>query len=99
METQTGLKLFNIAMKVELYKNENEKGNSWCSCDLQFLLDKLDEEIKEFKDESKPLAKAEELVDVANMCMMLYHRYIDIWGEKAGKFLRNDKGNHHIKEE
>ena len=87
METKTGLRLFNQAMEVELYKHEKKKGNSWNDCDLQFLLDKLDEEIKEFKDETKPLAKAEEIVDVANICMMLYHRYLNIWGEKVAKFM------------
>lgn len=89
MKTENGLKDFVMAMKVTLYKHEKEKGNSWCNCDIQFLVDKLEEEIKEYREETKPLAKAEELVDVANMCMMLYHRYINIWAEKAGKIMRN----------
>jgi hypothetical protein len=87
METETALDEFVMKMRNVLDENEERKGNSWAYCDLQFLLDKLDEEIKEFKDEPKPLAKAEELADVANICMMLYHRYVDIWAEKASKIL------------
>jgi len=87
MSTQNALNEFVMYMNNKLDENEEKKGNSWASCDLQFLLDKLDEEIQEFKDEPKPLAKAEELVDVANICMMLHHRYVEIWAEEAGKFL------------
>lgn len=83
MSTENAFDSFTMKMRNVLEENEKQKGNSWASCDLQFLLDKLDEEIKEFKDESKPLAKAEELADVANICMMLYHRYVTIWAEKA----------------
>ena len=63
-----------MSMEVTLYKHQKEKGDSWNDCDLQFLLNKFDEEIKEFKEEHKPLAKAEELVDIANVCMMLFNR-------------------------
>jgi hypothetical protein len=92
METQEALNEFAKAMSRTLDENQEKKGDSWNDCDLQFLLNKLDEEIKEFKDELKPLAKAEELVDVANICMMLYHRYVDIWAEKVNNFLENHSG-------
>ena len=89
METDKALEHFVMEMGVVLHRNQKEKGDSWNDCDMQFLVDKLEEEIKEYRDETKPLAKAEELVDVANMCMMLYHRYIDIWAEKASKFMKS----------
>lgn len=87
MKTQDALNEFVQEMNNKLDENQEEKGDSWNDCDLQFLFDKLDEEIKEFKDEPKPLAKAHELVDVANICMMLYHRYIDIWADKVDKLM------------
>lgn len=89
MKMESGMALAEFIEKMQLVLDEHqeEKGNSWNDCNLQFLLDKLDEEIKEFKEELKPLAKAQELVDVANMCMMLYHRYVDIWAEKTAKFV------------
>lgn len=90
METEEALKGFTMVMGNVLNDHQEKKGNSWHDCDLQFLLDKLDEEIKEFKDEIKPLAKAEELVDVANICMMLYERYVEIWAEKVGKILSKE---------
>jgi len=87
INTEEALKDFTMVMGNVLYDHQKTKGDSWHNCDMQFLLDKLDEEIKEFKEEQKPLAKAEELVDIANICMMLYQRYVEIWAEKASKFL------------
>ena len=87
--TENGLETFVMDMKVTLYRHQKEKGDSWADCDLQFLLDKFEEEIKEFKDEVKPSKKAKELVDVANICMMLYHRYINIWAEQASKIMKS----------
>ena len=89
METETALKAFVMQMEVILNKHEKEKGNSWTTCDIQFLENKLKEELLEYQKEDKPLAKAEELVDVANMYMMLYNRYIDVWAEKTAKFLKS----------
>ena len=88
METEKALSEFVIQMEDTLQKHSGEKGDSWNDCDMQFLIDKLEEEIKEYRDETKPLAKAEELVDVANMCMMLYHRYMDIWVDKVSEFVK-----------
>jgi hypothetical protein len=86
ISTENAFDSFTMKMRNVLEENEKQKGNSWASCDLQFLLDKLDEEVKEFKEANRPMARAEEIVDVANICMMLYTRYIEIWAEKAGKF-------------
>jgi hypothetical protein len=90
METQEALKDFTMVMGNVLNDHQEKKGDSWHDCDLQFLIDKLDEEVNEFKEANRPMAKAEELVDVANICMMLYERYVEIWAEKAGKFLSKE---------
>ena len=89
MNTEQGFKEFTEKMKLVLDLNQEKKGDSWVDCELQFLDDKLDEEYNEFKEETKPLAKAEECADMANVCMMLYNRYMDIWVEKTAKFLES----------
>ncbi len=88
MSTENAFDSFTMKMRNVLEENEKKKGNSWASCDLQFLLDKLDEEVKEFKEAKRPMQKAEELVDVANICMMLYHRYIEIWAEITADYMK-----------
>jgi hypothetical protein len=85
--TEQALKEFTEAMKLTLDEHQNKKGDSWNCCDLRFLENKLIEEINEYHEEKKPLAKAEELVDIANICMMLYIRHIDIWSDKVKRFL------------
>jgi hypothetical protein len=85
MSTENAFDSFTMKMRNVLEENEKKKGNSWASCDLQFLLDKLDEEINEFKEAKTPVKKANETADIANICMMLYNRYIEIWAEKAVK--------------
>ena len=92
METENSLKAFVMEMEVVLYRHEKVKGNSWSNCDMKYLEDKLKEELKEYQDANRPLAKAEELVDIANICMMLYNRHIDIWAEKTAKFLKSSRG-------
>jgi hypothetical protein len=59
-----------------------KKGESWKDCTIKFLQDKLVEEHLEWlKASSGELTglndkdlSAKELVDIANVCMMLYHR-------------------------
>jgi len=92
MNTQQGINEFTEAMNNVLDKHQKEKGDSWVDCDIDFLLFKLDEEIKEFKEANRPIAKAEELVDVANVCMMLYNRYIDEWSKKTNTIIAFDEG-------
>ena len=88
METENSLDAFVMQMKVVLHRHEKLKGNSWSDCDIQFLENKLKEEFEEYEDANRHSAKAEELVDIANICMMLYNRHIEVWAEKAGKFMR-----------
>lgn len=81
MNTENALKQFIKRMEIVLYKHQRTKGDSWQDCDLQFLLDKLEEEIKEFKEETKPIRKADELIDIANICVFLHERYIWEWAK------------------
>ena len=55
--------------KLELY------GESWKTMDLQLLRKRLDDEFKEY-DSCFPNTKYEkdELIDVSNICMMLWNR-------------------------
>ena len=84
-QTEEGLKAFFNAMKLKLDLNQEVKGDSWAVCDIKFLENKLFEEIKEYLKESKHNKKSQELVDIANVCMMLYHRHLNIW-------LKNNRG-------
>ena len=84
IQTDDGLKAFVDAMKLKLDLNQDRKGDSWATCDIEFLEDKLLGEIKEYLDESKHGKKSRELIDVANICMMLYHRHFNIWLKNDG---------------
>ena len=62
--------LFVMAMKSTLSKHEKTKGDSWKTCDIEFLENKLIEEFEEYQ-ESKD---KHELIDIANICMFLFNR-------------------------
>ena len=64
--------ILEFAIKMDNIMNihENKKGDSWKFCDLKFLEDKLDKEYNEWI-ESK---NENELIDIANICMMLFFR-------------------------
>ena len=86
-QTEMGLDHFLEQMKLKLALNQEKKGDSWQSCDIQFLELKLYEELDEFYGAKTPMEKAKELVDVANVCMMLNNRYLEQWAEKAGELM------------
>ena len=85
MDTETGLRWFVVQMKLKLDMNQEEKGDSWVTCDIEFLEKKLREEIEEYHKGEGRMKSAHELVDIANVCMMLYHRHVDEWAEQAGE--------------
>ena len=62
---------FVIAMEKKLQEREEKYGESWKHMSIVDLEDKLQEEINEFDEaiDSWP-----ELVDIANVCMMLWNR-------------------------
>lgn len=77
MNTEEGLKLFVEQMKLKLDLKQENKGDSWVTCDVRFLMRKFGEETREYFDAENDMECAKELVDIANVCMMLYHRHIE----------------------
>jgi len=65
--------IFVMAMETTLRRHEKAKGDSWKQCDKNFLYDKLEEEFNEWKESHNK----HELVDIANICMMLFNR--ELW--------------------
>lgn len=53
-----------------LKKHDAAKDDSWQSCNLLYLYNKLMEEIEEFKKNPTD----HNLPDITNICMMLWHR-------------------------
>ena len=51
--------------------HQPEKSDSWRTCDIQFLENKLVGEVKEFKDASLVDGKYKEILDVINIALML----------------------------
>ena len=71
-------------------KHQQMKGDSWKTCNLGFLEGKLHEEFAEYADSGDK----RELVDIANICMMLYHRktvpFLDLPSPKKVKETRGE---------
>ena len=63
---------FTDEMERVMSKHDKKKGDSWKSCDVRHLDNKLCEEFREWDETNK--CSNEELVDIANMCMMLWNR-------------------------
>lgn len=74
---EDGLNMFSNAMHIALEKHEPKKEDSWVRCNIEFLEDALLHEIEEYKNTNNPYEKVQELADIANFCMMLYHRHIE----------------------
>jgi hypothetical protein len=82
------IKEFAEEMERIMKENDEDKGDSWRDCSVEFLINKLWEEIEEFKHIVSPHIIYEkdnlpekELTDIANVCMMLFHRLKIIKGE------------------
>ena len=81
MKVRKSVKLFAEQMERVLREHDKKKGRKgWKKCLARYLRDKLDEEVSEYKghlffpiDDSKSQAK-NELIDIANICMMLYDK-------------------------
>lgn len=62
-----------------LNRHRKKKGKSWKTCDIDFLREKLEEEIQEWKD--IPFGQLEEeyneLIDIINVATMLAERLRD----------------------
>ncbi|MCK4250830.1 hypothetical protein KAX97_05255 [candidate division WOR-3 bacterium] len=77
---QYGLKRFNKHMYIILLNN-NYKGDSWLTCDITFLRNKLNEEIKEYFEAKNDTERMIELLDISNICLFLYIRCMLTSGE------------------
>lgn len=64
------IKTFAEQMEWVMSENDISKGDSWKTCDLKFLEEKLKEEITEYFEDGI----THELIDIANMAMMLWNR-------------------------
>ena len=73
--TEVGYRRFTEVMRATLRINQDTKGDSWVTCDIEFLEDKLLEEIKEYLSTKKHIDRKREVIDIANVCMMLYNRH------------------------
>ena len=73
-----GLAAFAEHMNAKIVANEPTKGDSWKGTKIEVLIGNLHDEIQEFNDAKRVGEKAEELVDIANMCMMLFNRYMEL---------------------
>ena len=64
---------FAYAMETILSKHDKEKGDSWKECPLWYLESKLKEEMDELLS-CVEKQEQQELIDIANIVMMLWHR-------------------------
>jgi hypothetical protein len=78
---------FAQSMELKMKINDEKKGDSYKTCDLEYLEKKLDEEIEEYKKEKKHGVKAREAVDIANLAMILNYRHNKIYFEEGAERL------------
>ena len=88
--TEKSLMEFVAAMGIKLDSNQAEKGGSWVVRDMCYLLRKLDEKMEEYWAMERDMESASALVDIANFCMMLYHRHVGLQVREAAKTNRRD---------
>lgn len=65
---------FAIEMERVMKTHDAVKGDTWKICPMGFLQGKLHEELSEYASSPCRSGKAEELIDIANIVMMLYYR-------------------------
>jgi len=66
-----------FAREMERVLRRNDHKGGWEDCDLEYLESRLTEEIEEYKDVEPDKTyfnaiKQEEIIDVANFCMMIF---------------------------
>lgn len=58
--------------------NDDKKGDSWKDCEISFLESKLIVDFAEWLQTRNYNLSKNEVIDIANYCMMLFHRYDEI---------------------
>lgn len=83
VEVRDSIREFAIEMEAVMSKHDDRKGNSWKGCEIEYLETKLKTEFEEWKEEmmGRTDKRGDEVIDIANMCMMLWHRYDEIGEE------------------
>lgn len=68
-------------MDQKMAVHDDERGDSWKTCEEGYLYDRLMDEIEELKKKCPtprifgiPQKARDEFLDIANFCMMLYNR-------------------------
>ena len=67
---RNAVRMFAEEMERTMQKHDPVKGDTWKTCPIEFLEEKLMDEIGEYSLSDD----ADELAGIANICMMLYHR-------------------------
>ena len=86
-KTRLEIEMLAVAMDVKMDRKQKEYGDSWKTCDIEFLRERLMGEFKEWHDGQYNATaivgrsaggiisdERKELVDIANICMMLWNR-------------------------
>lgn len=71
--TKHEINKFTLTMQHKLLQNAH-KGDLWKTCDMKQLMSKFHEEVAEAVLAKDPISFRNELVDVANICLMLFLR-------------------------
>jgi hypothetical protein len=66
--TKKCITIFSKHQYYTLNKNYQTKKDTWVSCDLAFLVEKLKEEITEFFEAPDNKSRMRELIDISNIC-------------------------------
>jgi len=84
--------IYEMAQQMELIMgtHDDEKGDSYKTCDLEYLEKKFDEEINEYRNEKRHGVKVREAVDIAIVATMLRYRHFQIVLKQAEE--RMEKG-------
>ena len=75
MEVRKEIKEFAEEMERVMQEHDAEKGDSWKKRPSYFLIKVLLGKVEEFHYTESNYKAREEVVDIANYCMMLFHRY------------------------
>jgi hypothetical protein len=92
LQEQFGREMFHKAWK-KIEDGNNRRPDPW-KFDLTFLQGRLQDEIKEYATEKEWIAKADELLDIANFCFYLWVAIINDWQETARAFEAKDSSLH-----
>ena len=68
--------------KCKYIGKRDEKGDSWQTCDIEYLEEQFTEHIKKYQDAIMPESKFKNVLDVINFALMLGERWYDEFYEE-----------------